>query len=316
METDSEKSGTVNGVGTTIVPTQPGQTIRPSQPIAPSPAVAPAVSPAPPTAPAAPAAAAEPKPAYTATAPVVSTDATADTVPKDTSVGSVVDEPRTEPAPAVNSAVPYKPSRAMILLRKFWYIALAVAVLAGVLIFLQSRHAAQEQAWKDATNFYTGGNYDRAAQVLEGFDMPTDPVRLKIYAQAMLATRQLDKAVAAYGQLYEMDKDLSVRLIIGNIYTEQKKNDDAAKIYQEIIDADKNYIQAYINLATLDKQQGKLDEARAITTKGIEANPKNITLQELRVSLLLDKKGSADYNAAVASLRALNPTDPLLDALD
>jgi tetratricopeptide (TPR) repeat protein len=79
---------------------------------------------------------------------------------------------------------------------------------------------------------------------------------------------------------------------------------------------DKTYVQAYVNLATLHRMQGDKDKAIEVAKKGIEANPSNIVLNELYVSMLLDEKGSEAYKKAVENLRNLDPNDPLLESLE
>lgn len=192
--------------------------------------------------------------------------------------------------------------------------AAVVAIVAAVVVW-QVIHARNEAAWNKATSYYEKAEYDKAADTLKGMGIPSDPKRLQIYSQTMLATKQLDKALEGYQKLYQVKNDSATKLVIGNIYNEQKKPDEAISTYKDIIASDPTYAQAYVNLASLYAMQGKTSEAIATIDQGIGKVPKSVTLHELKVSLLVSRKGSAEYNQAVAALRQVNPDDPLLRSL-
>lgn len=200
-------------------------------------------------------------------------------------------------------------------LRRYWYIILAIIIILALLLAWRLYQDHVNAQWSKATDDYGRADYQDAAKILDGMPMPSDPQRLTVYSQTMLATRQLDKALTGYQALYDAKKDPSVKLIIGNIYNEQKKYDDAAKAYSDLIAANSGYVQAYVNLATLDKLQGKTDDAVATAKQGVKANPNSATMYELLISMLLEHPDSADYQQAVASLKKLNPQDPIFQTI-
>ena len=208
-----------------------------------------------------------------------------------------------------------KSPKAVRLLRKYWYIVLLIlAVIAGLTGWRM--HQMQIDAkWSKASDYFGRADYKAAAEEIEGLSLPDDEKRLSVYSQTMLATRQLDKALPGYQKLYGVKKDPSVKLVIGNIYNEQKKYDEAAKTYRELIDANASFVQAYVNLSTLYKMQGKNTEAIEIAKKGVAANPNNVTVHELLISMLLEQKDSADYKNAVATLKKINPNDPIFESI-
>lgn len=193
-------------------------------------------------------------------------------------------------------------------------IALAIIVLAGVGI-VQQKHASDTNKWKKITDYHSRAEYQKAADLLKDTEPPKDQKRLAVYAQTMLATRQLDRALVGYQDLYKANKDVATKLIIGNIYNEQKNYKDAETVYLEVISSNSSNVQAYVNLATLYKLQGKSKEAAQLAKKAVAANPGSVVLQELQVSMLLEDKTNPDYKEAVAALRKLNPQDPLLEAI-
>lgn len=197
---------------------------------------------------------------------------------------------------------------------KYLLLALIILVIgAGSWIYYR---ASLERKWQAATDSYRRADYDGAAKILKELDMPTkDAERLNIYAQTMLATRQYDKAAPAYSKLYELKKDPFAKLVLGNIYNEQKNYEEAGKIYSELIQANPSYVQAYVNFATMYKMQGNNKQAVAIAAKGVENNPSNTVLLELLVSFTMTDKNSDQYKNAVAKLKEVNPNDPLLEII-
>ena len=196
---------------------------------------------------------------------------------------------------------------------RFKYLVLLLVLLvtvAGGWIYYQ---ASIENKWQNATDHYRRADYDGAAKILNGLQMPEkDADRLAIYAQTMLATRKLDKAAVAYGKLYELKKDPFAKLVLGNINNEQKKYDEAAKIYLEVIQSNPTYVQAYVNLATMYQLQGNNKKAVSTAVSGTVNNPNNTVLLELLVSLTMTDKNSRQFKEAVEKLKIVNPNDPLL----
>lgn len=194
-----------------------------------------------------------------------------------------------------------------------------VIVLVALLIGLTGWQIHKNQVnntWKRATDYYTKADYTNAAKQLKNVPVPADPTRLAMYAQTMLATRQLPKAETAYTKLYSQKKDPFAKLVLGNVYNEEKKYDKAVQVYQQLIASNPNYTQAYVNLATVYKLQQNTKAAIQTAQNGVKANPHDVVLNELLVSMNLDDTSSAAYKTAVANLKELNPNDPLLAALN
>ncbi len=203
-------------------------------------------------------------------------------------------------------------------MRKYWWVGAAVVVLivvVGAVFGWRAQAQAQDEKWKKATDYFGRAEYEKANKELEGLDIPKSPERLRVYAQTKLATRELDDALTSYQKLYDINKDPSVQLIIGNIYNEQKRYDDAIKVYREAIAANPSNTQAYVNLATLYRQQSNSSEAAKVAAEGVKNNPGSATLHELQVSMLLENKNSTEYKDAVAALKKVSPESALLTSL-
>jgi tetratricopeptide (TPR) repeat protein len=199
--------------------------------------------------------------------------------------------------------------------RRFPYIGIAILIvgLAGAGYSVYQRQ--QQDRWRNATDAYRRADYKAAYQSLKGQALPGQPEKLRVYAQTMLATGHLPEALAGYKKLYSQTKDPQAKIVIGNIYNEQHKYDEAITVYQELISSNPNFTQAYVNLATVRRLQGSPKEALEVAKAGLADNPSNVILCELVVSLSMDDKQSSDYQTAVATLKKLNPNDPLLEML-
>ena len=200
--------------------------------------------------------------------------------------------------------------------KKHVIVVLCLLLAIAALATLQVLNLNREAAWKRATDYYARAEYEKASKELASLSMPSSAERLRVYGQTMLATRQLDKSLEAYTKLYDLNKDPSVKIIIGNIYNEQKKYDESIKIYREVISANPNNVQAFVNMATVYKLQNNEKEAAKIAKEGVEKNPNSVVLLELRVSMLMSDKSSPEYKEAVEALKQVNPQDQLLQALN
>lgn len=202
-------------------------------------------------------------------------------------------------------------------IKKFKYVLLVIVLVAAGVIVWQVRQAAGEARWTRAADHFAKADYEAAAKELEGVDIPRDNVdRLNIYAQSMLATKQLDKAMAGYQALYEQKNDPFAKMVIGNIYNEQQKPEEAIRTYNELIEANPAYTQAYVNLAMLYRVQGNNQDALAVAKKGQQNNSNNTVLAELLVSLTMNDPESEDHRQAVETLRKLDPNNRLLEQLN
>lgn len=201
------------------------------------------------------------------------------------------------------------------IITKYWYIFSLLVVLIAAVITWQILESNRAAAWSKASDYFSRAEYEQAAKLIKDFPVPSDPDQQRVYAQTMLATGELDKAMKGYEELYDTNKDLSSKLIIGNIYNQKKEYDKAIVIYEEIVADNPSTVQAYVNMATVYRLQGKNKEAIEVAKKAVDANPQSVTLLELHVSMLLEDQKSEDFKNAVAALRKVNPNDPLLESL-
>jgi tetratricopeptide (TPR) repeat protein len=200
--------------------------------------------------------------------------------------------------------------------KRFWYVFVVVAIIAGVLIAWGVASAREDAAWRRANDAFGKADYETAKKEIEGYGVPKEQDRLKVYAQTMLATRTLDKALTGYENLYAVNKDQGTLLILGNIYNQKGDYDKAITTYKQIISNNPGNLQAYVNLATVYKLKSEQDKAIATAKEAVEKNPKSAIALELLVSMLLEDKNSEDYKKAVEQLKAINPEDPLLQAIN
>ena len=81
------------------------------------------------------------------------------------------------------------------------------------------------------------------------------------------AQKQLEKAVALYPEYAQAWCDL------GEVLRLQSKGTEARAAWQHALQADPKYLKSYLQLARLELQEGRMEDAIAITNRAIELNP-------------------------------------------
>jgi tetratricopeptide (TPR) repeat protein len=165
-----------------------------------------------------------------------------------------------------------QPRGVLHMLKRYWYVWMIMLVAVGILGLIEHRFVTRENAWKQAAVYYSQADYSKAAAELEDMPVPTSSKYLRVYSQAMLATGQLDKALAGYIRLHSITKDPATKLTIGNIYNKQQDTQAAADAYKAVIVLDSHNSQAYQNLAAVYKSVGMVDKAREIAAQGVQAS--------------------------------------------
>lgn len=135
---------------------------------------------------------------------------------------------------------------------------LAVLVAAMVLMPVASNTAAQTTVlptaqqtsdYQEATLLYRNGQYDRALARVD----------------AWLKTRP---------------KDARGRFLRGMILTQQKKTDDAARIYTDLTQDFPELPEPYNNLAVIYADRGDLEKARSLLESAVRANARFVAAHE------------------------------------
>lgn len=183
----------------------------------------------------------------------------------------------------------------------FVLIGLVVLICLGLFLYLQHNR------WKKAESYYKTGQYQKVYDTLASEPMPTDPTRLDIYGRSMLATQHFDKALKAYEKLARTQNSLDTKLILANIKSEMGDANSSEDLYQEIIKENSNFVQAYLNLASLYRVQGKNEKANEILLEGVKNNPDSGGLYSYLISINADKKDSKEYKNWVDNLKRIDP---------
>lgn len=190
---------------------------------------------------------------------------------------------------------------------KFCLLAVVLFIFLGLGVYFYS-----ENKWQKAENYYRQGEYKQAAKEIAYLLPPKDQEKLKMYAHIMFATGELDKAEKAYSILAKQTDNPFFHIMLGNVYREKKEFGQAVSQYEELIDSHPNYVQAYLNLASLYSLQGQQDKAVEVLKRGTDKNPNAVNLYEMIVSILSDNKESSDYRWAKSHLKKLDPNNNLL----
>jgi tetratricopeptide (TPR) repeat protein len=201
-------------------------------------------------------------------------------------------------------------------IKRFWYLIPILIIAAGIGAFVLAQHVSSDKNWSKATELYKNAKYEEVAKLIQGEPQPSEPARLEMYAQTMHATRKLDKALAAYRSMDKQNPSPDTKIRIANIHNQQEQYSEAATVYKQIIETNPTYVQAYVNLATMQKLQSQGAQAVETAKTGVSKNPESIVLHELQVSMLMDDTTSTEYKEAVASLKKLDPKNQLLKILN
>lgn len=206
--------------------------------------------------------------------------------------------------------------------RKLWFVVVIIVVVVVGVVVWSMQQASVDATWKKASDLHGRADYAAAAKLIGEMPVPTDEKRLFVYAETMMATGQYDKALPAYKSMYDNNKDPDTKNKIGNVYSQQKKYDEAAKVYRELIASNYSYIQAYTNLASVYMAQGKMQDALEVYRLGIKSNPNSVVLYEALIGILHVEKGkksnlynATEYKEAIATLKKLNPSDLIFDSI-
>jgi tetratricopeptide (TPR) repeat protein len=207
-------------------------------------------------------------------------------------------------------------NKKLALLKKYWYVLLAVVLVLAALIYFVASHLSSQADWAQAEKLYKTSDYAKIKDLVADKPMPKDGKRLEIYTYTMHATGGLDKALEGYKRIDQKNPSPDTKVRIANVYNQQKKYDQATEIYKQIINENPTYIQAYVNLATVQRLQAKTNESIKTAAEGVKNNPDSVTLHELNVSMLMNDKSSKDYKNSIEALKKLDPQNQLLRILN
>jgi len=77
---------------------------------------------------------------------------------------------------------------------------------------------------------------------------------------------------------YELEKDISVRVTLANIYFMNQRNDDALKMYEEALELDPENVAVITKLGTIYQQNDEIDKAMKMYDSALQKNPGNSDL--------------------------------------
>lgn len=149
--------------------------------------------------------------------------------------------------------------------------------------------AQQNNEFQEATVLYRGGQYDRALASVD----------------AWLKTRP---------------KDARGRFLRGMIFAQQKKFDEAARVYTDLTQDFPELPEPYNNLAVIYADQGDLDRARSLLESAVRANAsftaahENLGDVHARLAAVSYEKAlklDAANKSAAAKLKAVNDMIPV-----
>jgi len=146
----------------------------------------------------------------------------------------------------------------------------------------------------------------------EGLARAPDSLEAKTALLNLLAVRRpFEVAERELLRFVELSpKDMEVRLLLGDFYSNKGKSDRAAEVYRDIVRIDGSGPQglgARNRLAAIAVREKRFDEAQRLIAEVLEENPQDNDALVLRADIALS---NGDATAAVADLRAVLRDQP------
>jgi tetratricopeptide (TPR) repeat protein len=170
--------------------------------------------------------------------------------------------------------------------------------------------------------YSTVDKYDKAAEAYKhAADLvPDDPDFQKAYAQALYQDTQYEEAGKVYQNLYRQDQnDLTSLVLLSEVYRHQMKFDLARAILQRAAQLVPDNAQIEMNLALLDRDDGKLEDSlKRLTDLARRTERRNYNEQEraarrrLITQIALVQSTMGRYDDAIKSftdLKGLSAND-------
>lgn len=127
--------------------------------------------------------------------------------------------------------------------------------------------------------------YKQSAEKLSAYtaDNPTDQEALSQLAGSYYNIGQFDNAISAYNKLIALDPNQALYYTnIAHAYLAKGDSENAKTNYQKSISLDPSLVVNYMNLAMILKDAGNKEGALSILDQGLEKNPDNWALKDLK----------------------------------
>ena len=193
--------------------------------------------------------------------------------------------------------------------KKYLMIA-GIVILAGAIIF--GYFYIQRTKWRRAESLFQSGNLPELAKLIKPGNMPSNATDLNIYAKTMNSVGNFDEAYKALEKIYGLEKSNDTKLLMANILVQKKDLSGAEKLYLEITQQNPGFIQAYLNLASLYRTEGKNQAATDLLLSAIKNNPNSVQLYEYLV-MISNPSSNPEYNTWKEKLKTLDPNNKALE---
>lgn len=191
------------------------------------------------------------------------------------------------------------------------YLIIVGAVVVAVVIVIAGYFYLQAAKWHKAESLFQSGNLPELAKLIKPGDMPNNLTDLNIYARTMNSVGNFDESYKALEKMYALDKSNDTKLLMANILVQKKDFSGAEKLYIEITQQNPNFIQAYLNLASLYRTEGKNQTAIDMLASAVKNNPSSVQLYEYLVTIG-NPSSNPDYNSWKEKLKILDPNNTAL----
>ena len=140
---------------------------------------------------------------------------------------------------------------------------------------------------KQITEYFKGMNFDKGYELLNNSDL-SDAVTLMCKGNAEFYRKNYSGAFELYGQANELDSSLRISRVFylwASKFLAERDLVQAFEYYQEAIDIEPDFVDAYIDLGALMIEIGEFASAKKCYTDALALDPNDLQIKRSLDSL-------------------------------
>lgn len=123
---------------------------------------------------------------------------------------------------------------------------------------------------------------------------------LKELAAVYTAKRDIDKLIETYRDMVAANpKDAYAQFVLANLLTKRGQREQAAKLYEKVIEQRRGFVNAYVYLGLVQEELGQTTQAIETYKRALLIDPRNVQLQRLFDALLARAAKNQDRRAVL-----------------
>ncbi|MCL7748024.1 tetratricopeptide repeat protein [Halalkalibacter alkaliphilus] len=194
-------------------------------------------------------------------------------------------------------------------MKRLWYVVAALLIFIGGCSKQVSSEMIQEKLAL-GTKYLLEENYEEALLVYQDIieiDKKVEEAYKGISNIFVIQGNPAEAETIIEEGIKAVDDKNSLRVHLAEVYEVQEKNEEAIELYQEIIDEDSRYLQAYIGLSNLYYSNDDVADMIAVLEEAINQDPEN-PAPYLLVAEAYESIG--DRESAISYIKDAHSLDP------